>query len=116
MLPTFGIGHVPNTVKASGHVYTINYLTYWTAFCSLVIGLGASLLGGMMGGAMQRSVDDVHLDLHRMESQVSTDPVVRAAPQTTTAPVTATVPVVPVVPVVPGDTGSTPVVYEHQLR
>jgi len=90
VVPTFSIGHIPNTITASGHLYTINYLTYWTAFWSLVIGLGASLLGGMLGGSMQRSVDGPYLDLERVESQVtSAPPVVPVAPVTTATPVLA---------------------------
>ena len=84
VLPTFGIGHIPNTVTVNGHVYSINYLSYWTAFWSVLIGLAASLLGGIIGGTLPRQVDEPYLDLQRV-------------PTTTTAPVTATgtVPVVP---------------------
>ena len=46
VVPTFAIGHVPNFVTVNGHLYKIDYLTYWTAFWSLLIGLGAALLGG----------------------------------------------------------------------
>lgn len=63
VLPTFAIGHVPNTVAVSGHVYSINYLTYWTTFWSLLIGLGVSLAGGVLGGAMHRSADEPYIDL-----------------------------------------------------
>jgi hypothetical protein len=89
VVPTFSIGHIPNTITASGHLYTINYLTYWTAFWSLVIGLGASLLGGMLGGGMQRNVDGPYLDLDRVESRVVTNAPVAApvAPVTTATPV-----------------------------
>jgi hypothetical protein len=68
-LPTFAIGHIPNTITADGHVYTINYLTYWSAFWSLLVGLGAAGFGGIVGGAMNRSVDEPYLDL-----QASTGP------------------------------------------
>ncbi|HTW07384.1 MAG TPA: hypothetical protein VME46_07735 [Acidimicrobiales bacterium] len=80
VLPTFGIGHVPNTVLAAGHLYKINYLTYWSAFWSLVIGLGASLAGGMLGGAMQRGVDGPYLDLQRIEAQATTAPTTASPP------------------------------------
>jgi hypothetical protein len=111
VLPTFGIGHVPNTVTASGHIYTINYLTYWTTFYSLVIGLCASVVGGMMGGATQRRVDNQYLDLRRMETQVTTDQPTRTVPL-------APAPMVPAsAPVVAGtatSTGTVPVVYQSQ--
>jgi hypothetical protein len=64
-LPTFAIGHVPNTVTVSGHVYSINYLTYWTAFWSVLIGMAAAVLGGAVGGMANRSVDGTYLDLRR---------------------------------------------------
>ncbi len=110
VLPTFGIGHIPNTVTVNGHVYSINYLSYWTAFWSVLIGLAASLLGGIIGGTLPRQVDEPYLDLQRV-------------PTTTTAPVTGTgtVPVVPAptagvaaapVAVGPGTTRS--VVYQAQ--
>lgn len=98
VLPTFGIGHIPNRITASGHVYSINYLTYWTAFCSMVIGLGASLLGGMIGGGMQRSVDNQYLDLQRVESST-----------------TGTVPVAATVPVAVGDGTTAAPVYQRQV-
>lgn len=77
VLPVFGIGHVPNTVSAGGHVYSINYLTYWTAFWSLVIGLAAAMAGGILGGVTNRSVDEPYLDLARTYSQPA-EPVVLA--------------------------------------
>jgi hypothetical protein len=65
VVPTFSVGHVPSNVTVSGHVYRINYLTYWTAFWSVLIGLGAALLGGLIGGSMPRHVDGPYLDLSR---------------------------------------------------
>jgi hypothetical protein len=117
LLPTFAIGHVPNTVTAGGRLYSINYLTYWTAFWSLVIGLGGSVIGGMAGGALQRRVDEPYLDLHRLETHVAQTPV-------TSAPVAAVpardaaafnVPVTtPTGPLGNRATGTVPVVYERQ--
>ena len=110
VLPTFGIGHIPNTVTVNGHVYSINYLSYWTAFWSVLIGLAASLLGGIIGGTLPRQVDGPYLDLQRV-------------PTTTTAPVTATgtVPVVPAptagvaaAPVAMGPGTTRSVVYQAQ--
>ena len=90
VLPTFAIGHVPNTVLVSGHVYSINYLTYWTAFWSSLIGLAASLLGGVVGGMMHRQVDGPYLDLER-ETELARSsgpvPVPQAAPATQSVPV-----------------------------
>ena len=81
VVPTFAVGHVPNSVSVSGHVYKINYLTYWTAFWSLLIGLGAALLGGVVGGAAPRRVDEPYLDLQRATARETTTPVVdRPAP------------------------------------
>jgi hypothetical protein len=81
VVPTFAVGHVPNSVSVSGHVYKINYLTYWTAFWSLLIGLGAALLGGVVGGAAPRRVDEPYLDLQRATARETTTPVVdRRAP------------------------------------
>jgi hypothetical protein len=105
VLPTFGIGHIPNTVTADGRLYAINYLTYWGAFWSLVIGLCASMVGGMIGGAMQRNVDNQYLDLKRMESQVTTGPATAAVPM-------AAVPMA-AAPVA-NSTGTVPVVYQNQ--
>ncbi len=65
VLPTFGIGHVPNTVTVTGHTYFINYLSYWTAFWSVLIGLAVALLGGIIGGTVPRRVDEPYLDLQR---------------------------------------------------
>ncbi|HTT88865.1 MAG TPA: hypothetical protein VMF65_04865 [Acidimicrobiales bacterium] len=65
VVPTFSIGHVPTYVTVSGHVYRVNYLTYWTAFWSVLIGLGAALLGGLIGGMVPRRVDGPYLDLSR---------------------------------------------------
>jgi hypothetical protein len=79
-LPTFAIGRVPNTVTVSGHVYSINYLTYWTTFWSLVIGLAAALLGGLIGGALHRPVDDPYIDI------TGDEPMVRSEAPVTTAP------------------------------
>jgi len=108
VLPTFAVGHVPNTVTVSTHVYNINYLTYWTAFWSLLIGLGAASLGGILGGAVQRGVDGPYLDLQRAEGQMATPSHLA----TTGSPGMATT------PTVVGDTGPTvagePVVYERQ--
>jgi hypothetical protein len=91
VIPTFAIGHIPNTVTVSGIVYSINYLSYWAAFWSLLIGLGAGLLGGMIGGNMPRSVDEPYLDLR--ETAVH-EPVVADARQapSTTVPGTTSVP------------------------
>jgi hypothetical protein len=61
VLPTFSIGNVPNFVNVSGHVYKVNYLTYSTAFWSLLIGMGAALVGG----ALPRQVDEPYLDVQR---------------------------------------------------
>ncbi|MGH9107519.1 MAG: YrzE family protein, partial [Acidimicrobiales bacterium] len=69
VLPTFAIGHVPHTVTTAGHTYSINYLTYWTTFWSVLIGLGAALLGGALGGSLPRRADVPHLDLQRMETR-----------------------------------------------
>jgi hypothetical protein len=109
VLPTFGIGHIPHSVTAGGRVYSINYLTYWTAFWGLVVGLAASLLGGMAGGSMQRGVDGPYLDLQRIEGQVVTAVPAGTAPApvvTTTAPGAVS----------EAPTATTPVVYERQLR
>jgi len=124
VVPTFAIGHIPNTVTVSGTVYSINYLSYWAAFWSLLIGLGAGLIGGMIGGTMRRSIDEPYLDLR--ETTVH-EPVVARTPATPseTVPVTSTVPAgIPVSnnnPMVPvGVTSSStdeatgPYSYEHQ--
>lgn len=76
VLPVFGIGHVPNTVTAGGHVYSINYLTYWTSFWSLLIGLAAAVLGGVLGGVTNRAVDEPYLDLQQAYSEPATPLVV----------------------------------------
>lgn len=68
-VPTFSIGHVPNSLRAGGHTYSINYVTYWTAFWSMLIGLGAAVVGGALGGATNRSVDEPYLDLQRSYSE-----------------------------------------------
>jgi len=81
VLPAFSIGHVPNTIAVSGHVYTINYLTYWTAFWTMLIGLAAAVLGGAIGGTVQRSVDEPYLDLTRgatVTGQPAVEPTVVA--------------------------------------
>jgi hypothetical protein len=65
VVPTFSVGHVPSHVTVSGHVYKINYLTYWTAFWSVLIGLGAALLGGVIGGTVPRQANRPYLDLSR---------------------------------------------------
>jgi hypothetical protein len=86
LLPTFGIGHVPNTVSVGGHIYSINYLTYWTAFWALLIGLGAALLGGVIGGTVPRQVDGPYLDLRRevvrepARAPVAQAPVAQSSP------------------------------------
>ncbi len=94
VVPTFAIGHIPNTVTVSGTVYSINYLSYWAAFWSLLIGLGAGLLGGMIGGTMSSGVDEPCLDLR--ETTVNEPVVARTAvappatvPATTAVPVAA---------------------------
>jgi hypothetical protein len=116
VLPTFGIGHVPNSVIASGRTYHINYLTYWTSFWSLVIGLAAAVLGGMVGGAVQRSVDGPYLDL---QSTATRSPLPSnagaASPVATSAPVTTTSAPLATDAVLPGATAG-PVVYERQAR
>jgi hypothetical protein len=89
VVPTFAIGHVPNFVTVSGHVYKINYLTYWTAFWSLLIGLGASLLGGVVGGAVPRRVDGPYLDLQQATAVETTTNRVTGNPVTGN-PVTGT--------------------------
>lgn len=61
--PTLGIGHIPHTVTAGGRTYSINYLTYWSAFWSVLIGLGAAVIGGILGGITNRRVDEPYLDL-----------------------------------------------------
>lgn len=64
-VPTFSIGHIPSHVTVSGHVYRINYVTYWTAFWSVLSGLVASLFGGLMGGIVPRRAEGPYLDLSR---------------------------------------------------
>lgn len=91
VLPIFGIGHVPNTVRAGGHTYSINYLTYWTTFWSLLIGLGAAVLGGILGGVTNRRVDEPYLDLKR---SVSEPAVMGEAVGTSGQPVVSNGPVV----------------------
>jgi hypothetical protein len=104
VVPTFAIGHIPNTVTVSGTVYSINYLSYWAAFWSLLIGLGAGLFGGIIGGAWPRSVDEPYLDLR--EATVPEPVVARSSgasstgvPTTTTVPTSTTVPRSTTVPV-----------------
>lgn len=116
--------HIPNTVTVSGTVYSINYLSYWAAFWSLLICLGAGLLGGMIGGAMPRSIDKPYLDLR--ETAVNEPVASRAAvAPSTTAPGTTAVPAgVPMtasnrmVPVgttsSPPEEATGPYFYEHQ--
>jgi len=123
VVPTFAIGHIPNTVAVSGTVYSINYLSYWAAFWSLLIGLGAGLIGGIIGGSMPRSIDEPYLDLR--EATVDEPVVARtAAAPSSTASGTTTVPAgVPVtasnrmVPVVSssssGEEATGPYFYEH---
>jgi hypothetical protein len=108
VLPTFGIGHIPNTVTVNGHIYSINYLSYWTAFWSVLIGLGASVLGGIIGGTVPRRVDEPYLDLQRISTITTALPAA-----------TGTVPVVPAAPVasVPAGVGqdtTRSVVYQTQ--
>ena len=124
VVPTFAIGHIPNTVTVSGTVYSINYLSYWAAFWSLLIGLGAGLLGGMIGGAMPRSIDEPYLDLR--ETAVNEPVASRTAlAPSATAPGTTAVPAgVPMtasnrmVPVgttsLPPEEATGPYFYEHQ--
>jgi hypothetical protein len=125
VVPTFAIGHIPNTVSVSGTIYSINYLSYWAAFWSLLIGLGAGLAGGMIGGAIPRSVDEPYLDLR--EATVNEPVVVRtAATPARQVPVATTVPagvpatasnhrVVPVGANSPSaDEATGPYFYEHQ--
>lgn len=71
VVPTFAIGHVPNTITASGHTYSINYLTYWSSFWALLIGLAAAVFGGMAGGLLQRNVDMPYVDLQRVETETA---------------------------------------------
>jgi hypothetical protein len=93
-VPAFSIGHVPDTLAVSGHVYSINYLTYWTAFWSVLIGMAAAVLGGVLGGVANRSVDGPYLDLRRAYAEpdvvVVRQPEARVA--TSGQPVTAVVP------------------------
>ena len=124
VVPTFAIGHIPNTVTVSGTVYSINYLSYWAAFWSLLIGLGAGLLGGMIGGAMPRSIDEPYLDLR--ETAVNEPVASRTAlAPSATAPGTTAVPAgVPMtasnrmVPAgttsLPPEEATGPYFYEHQ--
>ncbi len=124
LVPTFAIGHIPNTVTVSGTVYSINYLSYWAAFWSLLIGLGAGLAGGMIGGSMPRSIDEPYLDLR---DATANEPVVArtAAAPATRVPVTTAVPAG--IPVTgssrmvaagatspPADEATGPYFYEHQ--
>ncbi|HXR22676.1 MAG TPA: hypothetical protein VN786_08980 [Acidimicrobiales bacterium] len=124
VIPTFAIGHIPNTVTVSGTVYSINYLSYWAAFWSLLIGLGAGLLGGMIGGAMPRSIDEPYLDLREtalyepVASRTAVAPSAMA-PGTTAVPagvpMTASNRMVPVGTTSPPSEEATgPYFYEHQ--
>jgi hypothetical protein len=92
--PTFGIGHVPNTVTAGGHTYSINYLTYWSGFWSLLIGLGAAVVGGVMGGVTNRRVDEPYLDLQAAvaEPVVVQEPLVVPGQPLPSAPPVVTAP------------------------
>jgi hypothetical protein len=114
VLPTFGIGHIPSTVTVSGHAYSINYLTYWTAFWSVLIGLAVALLGGIIGGTVPRRVDEPYLDLQRV-SATTTTPVVPVA-AAAAAPVTAVPASVPVAvgQVAVGQDTTRSVVYQAQ--
>ena len=78
LVPSVAIGHVPDTVKAGGLTLTISYLTYWTAFWGALIGLGAALFGGMIGGLARRRSDEPYLDLldlARAEPVDATQPI-----------------------------------------
>jgi hypothetical protein len=77
VVPTFSLGHVPTFVTVSGHVYKINYLTFWTVFWSVLIGLGAALLGGLIGGSVPRRVDGPYLDLSRTTTSETVPTMVR---------------------------------------
>ncbi|MGD0811037.1 MAG: hypothetical protein ABSA91_15220 [Acidimicrobiales bacterium] len=90
VVPTFAIGHIPNTVTVSGTVYSINYLSYWAAFWALLIGLGAGLIGGMIGGTIARSIDEPYLDLR--EATVNEPVVARTTAAPSMVPGTSTVP------------------------
>jgi hypothetical protein len=79
-VPAFSIGHVPNFVTVSHHVYKINYLTYWTAFWTVLIGLGAALLGGLIGGSVPRPTDGPYLDLSRATARETAPAVVERRP------------------------------------
>jgi hypothetical protein len=111
VLPTFGIGHIPNTVTAGGHVYSINYLTYWTAFWSVLIGLGAALLGGITGGSVNRRVDEPYLDLQSLSASTYPSPPSPVGAPAVSAPVVATAPV-SAVPTVPAPPPGAPVATE----
>jgi hypothetical protein len=124
VVPTFAIGHIPNTVTVSGTVYSINYLSYWAAFWSLLIGLGAGLLGGMIGGAMPRRIDEPYLDLRETavnEAVISRTAVAPSAAAPVTTAVPAGVPMTASNRMVPVGTASSPpeeatgpYFYEHQ--
>jgi hypothetical protein len=121
VVPTFAIGHIPNTVTVSGTVYSINYLSYWAAFWSLLIGLGAGLAGGMIGGSVPRSIDEPYLDLR---DATASEPLVArtAAAPAAAVPAATTVPAgVPVtasnrmasVAASSSDEATGPYFYEH---
>jgi len=96
VVPTFAIGHIPNSVTVSGTVYSINYLSYWAAFWSLLIGLGAGLAGGIIGGNVPRSIDEPYLDLR---DATANEPVAARNPAAPATPVPAATTVAAGVPV-----------------
>jgi len=122
VIPTFAIGHIPNTVTVSRTVYSINYLSYWVAFWSLLIGLGAGLLGGMIGGAMPRSIDAPYLDLRETAVNAPVASRTALAPSATApgatampagTPMTAGDRMVPVGTISSPEEATGPYFYEH---
>lgn len=73
------------TIDVSGRTVNVTAVSYWTVFWALLIGFGASALGGILGGLVPRATEAVEPGPELRSDDDAGNGRVKRAPRRTTA-------------------------------